>query len=52
VQQSIGTPRERNPAGLAFIKHFVVAAIDSGFVAALIEHHDVRGLSVPHLPSS
>jgi polar amino acid transport system substrate-binding protein len=52
VQQAIGTPRDRTPAGLAFLEHFVVAAVDSGFVAVLIEHHDVKGLSVPHAPSS
>jgi polar amino acid transport system substrate-binding protein len=52
VQQAIGTPRDRSPAGLAFLEHFVVAAIDSGFVAVLIEHHNVNGLSVAHAPSS
>jgi polar amino acid transport system substrate-binding protein len=52
VQQAIGTPRDRSPAGLAFLEHFVVAAVDSGFVGGLIEHHNVKGLSVAQAPSS
>jgi polar amino acid transport system substrate-binding protein len=46
VQQAIGTPRDRNAAGLAHLEGFVRAAIDSGFVAELIEHHGATGLSV------
>lgn len=46
VQQAIGTPRDRDPAGLAYLELVVGAAIDSGFVAALIEHFDAKGLSV------
>ena len=46
VQQAIGTPRDRDPAGLAYLDGFVRAAIDSGFVADLIEHHGAAGLSV------
>jgi polar amino acid transport system substrate-binding protein len=52
VQQAIGTPLDRNPAGIAFLEHFVVAAVDSGFVAVLIEHYNAQGLSVAHAPSS
>jgi polar amino acid transport system substrate-binding protein len=46
VQQAIGTPRTRDGAGIAFLERFVSAAIDSGFVADLIDHHGVQGLSV------
>jgi polar amino acid transport system substrate-binding protein len=46
VQQAVGTPRTRDAAGLAYLEAFVSAAIDSGFIAELIEHHGARGLSV------
>jgi polar amino acid transport system substrate-binding protein len=46
VQQAIGMHRNREPAGLAYLERFVHGAIESGFVAALIEYHAVRGLSV------
>jgi polar amino acid transport system substrate-binding protein len=46
VQQAIGTHRDRGGAGLAYLEHFVEWAIKSGFVAALIDHYQVRGLSV------
>ena len=46
VQQAIGTPRDRDSAGIAFLDRFVAAAVMSGFVAALIEHHGATGLSV------
>jgi polar amino acid transport system substrate-binding protein len=45
VQQAIGTPR-KNAAGAAFLRDFVEEVKASGFVARLIEHHKVRGLSV------
>ncbi|MFN6999618.1 transporter substrate-binding domain-containing protein [Elioraea tepidiphila] len=45
VQQAIGTARE-NAAGAAFLRDFVEEAKASGFVAALIARHGVRGLSV------
>lgn len=51
VQQAIGTPSDRSPAGLAFLQRFVITAIDEGFVAALIKYHDVKGLSVAPTPS-
>jgi polar amino acid transport system substrate-binding protein len=45
VQQAIGTARE-NAAGAAFLRDFVEEAKASGFVAALIARHGLRGLSV------
>ena len=45
VQQAIGTARG-NLAGAAFLRDFVAEAKSSGLVAALIERHQVRGLSV------
>ncbi len=46
VQQAIGTPRRRNPAGAAYLANFVEDAKASGLVASLIERYHVRGLSV------
>jgi polar amino acid transport system substrate-binding protein len=46
VQQAIGTPRDRDPAGFAFLEAFVEDAKASGLVASLIERHGVKGLSV------
>lgn len=46
VQQAVGTLRSRDAAGLAYLESFVAAAVESGFVAALIEHHGASGLSV------
>jgi polar amino acid transport system substrate-binding protein len=45
VQQAIGTA-PGNDAGIAFIREFVESAKGSGRVAALIDKHKVRGLSV------
>ncbi len=45
VQQAVGTARG-NQAGAAFLSEFVEEAKASGFVASLIERHNVRGLSV------
>ena len=45
VQQAVGTARP-NTAGAAFLAAFVEKAKKSGLVAALIERHKVRGLSV------
>ena len=45
VQQAIGA-RRGNAAGAAFLETFVEEAKASGFVAELIERHNVRGLSV------
>jgi polar amino acid transport system substrate-binding protein len=42
VQQAIGTRRE-NGAGAEFLQAFVTEAIASGFVAELIERHQVAG---------
>lgn len=46
VQQAMGTPRDRDPAGAAYLAEFVEAAKASGLVAEFIERHKVRGLSV------
>ena len=46
VQQAMGTPNDRDPAGLAYLRTFVADAKASGFVAAAIERHDAKGLSV------
>lgn len=46
VQQAIGTPRNRDPAGVAFLSAFVEKAKSNGLVAQLIEKHSARGLSV------
>ena len=45
VQQAVGTTRG-NQAGAVFLSEFVEEAKASGFVASLIERHNVRGLSV------
>jgi polar amino acid transport system substrate-binding protein len=45
VQQAIGTEK-KNAAGAAFLAEFVVEAKRSGFVAKLIEKHNVAGLAV------
>ena len=45
VQQAIGTSR-KNTAAAAFLRDFVEEVKASGFVAGLIEHHKVRGLTV------
>lgn len=47
VQQAIGTPRGRDPAGFEYLTVFVERAKASGLVARLIENHGVVGLSVP-----
>lgn len=46
VQQAMGTPRSRDAAGFEYLKAFVEAAKASGFVAGLIDKHEVKGLSV------
>lgn len=46
VQQAIGTPRNRDDAGFAYLTAFVEHAKASGFVAGLIAKHNVAGLSV------
>jgi polar amino acid transport system substrate-binding protein len=45
VQQAIGVPRAKAEAA-AYLAKFVAAAKQSGFVAALIERHGVKGLAV------
>ena len=47
VQQAIGTPRDRDPAGIAYLEAFVADAKASGLVAALIARHGATGLTVP-----
>ncbi len=46
VQQAMGTPTDRDPAGFEYLKAFVEAAKASGLVAELIAKHEVVGLSV------
>lgn len=49
VQQAIGTPRNRHPAGIEYLTDFVEAAKSSGLVASLIDEHGVTGLSVAEM---
>ena len=60
VQQAIGTPQDRDPAGITFLNGFVTRAKAGGLVAELIEKHSANGLSVapvdapgsdPHSPA-
>ena len=46
VQQAMGTPRDRDPAGIEYLSSFVEAAKASGLVADLIDRHGVEGLTV------
>jgi polar amino acid transport system substrate-binding protein len=45
VQQSVGTPQGR-PAGAKYLGEFAKDVKVSGFVAAAIARHAVRGVSV------
>ena len=42
----MGTPRGRADAGFTYLRAFVEAAKVTGFVASLIEKHQVQGLTV------
>ena len=46
VQQAMGTPTGRDPAGFEYLTAFVEAAKASGLVAGFIARHEVQGLSV------
>ncbi len=46
VQQAIGTPNDRDPAGASYLAAFVEAAKSAGLVAELIAKHEAHGLSV------
>ncbi len=46
VQQAIGTPKDRHPAGIEYLNAFVEAAKTDGLVRDLIEQYGVEGLSV------
>ncbi|MDH5536200.1 MAG: ABC transporter substrate-binding protein [Betaproteobacteria bacterium] len=46
VQQGVGTPKGRDPAGVKYLCAFVEEAKASGLVAKLIEKHGVVGLTV------
>ncbi|MCP4222149.1 MAG: transporter substrate-binding domain-containing protein [Actinomycetia bacterium] len=46
VQQAMGTPRDRDQAGYAYLHSFVEEAKASGLVASLIDEHGAQGLSV------
>jgi polar amino acid transport system substrate-binding protein len=45
VQQAAGTPKGR-PAGARYLRAFIEDVKATGLVARLIEHHNVRGLTV------
>ncbi len=47
ITQAMGTPRSRPDAGLALLDRFVAVAIETRFVADVIDHHGAAGLSVP-----
>jgi len=49
VQQAIGTPRDRDAAGVDFLSDFVEWAKSSGLVARSIAAHATSGLSVAAL---
>ena len=52
IQQAIGTPRGRD-AGAAYLREFAEEAKASGLVAAAIDRHGVRGVSVaPPAPAA
>ena len=46
VQQAIGTPRDRDEAGITYLRRYVEAAKETGLVGRLIEKHAVTGLAV------
>ena len=46
VQQAMGTPKDRDPAGFEYLRSFVEAAKADGLVAGFIDAHSVQGLSV------
>ncbi|MFT5201696.1 MAG: polar amino acid transport system substrate-binding protein [Candidatus Aldehydirespiratoraceae bacterium] len=46
VQQAMGTPRDRDPAGFGYLREFVEAAKSSGLIAELINRHEANGLTV------
>ncbi|MEM7741314.1 MAG: transporter substrate-binding domain-containing protein [Pseudomonadota bacterium] len=43
VQQAIGTPKGRHPAGADYLRQFVANAKSSGLVQALIDEHGTTG---------
>jgi len=43
VQQAMGTPRDRNPAGFEYLSAFVEDAKATGLVRSLIDKHGVAG---------
>ena len=52
VEQAIGTPRHRPPAGIAYLVEFVDDLTARGFVANRIAAHGVTGLRVSQPPST
>ncbi len=46
VQQGVGTPKGRDPAGAKYLREFVEEVKASGLVAKLIERNNVVGLTV------
>jgi polar amino acid transport system substrate-binding protein len=49
VQQSMGVRQER-AAAAAYLAAFVDEITSSGLLRAIVERHDVRGLSIPAAP--
>lgn len=46
IQQAMGLPKSRNTDAAVFLRHFVEQMKSSGFVAAALKHHNVKGASV------
>ncbi len=51
VQQAMGTPKDRDPAGFAYLTAFVEHAKASGMVAEAIARHGVEGKLAPAPPA-
>lgn len=47
VQQAMGTPKDRDPAGFEYLTRFVEHAKATGFVEASIDSHGVEGKLAP-----
>lgn len=46
IQQAMGLPKSRNTDAANFLRHFVEQMKSSGFVAAALQRHNVKGASV------
>jgi len=47
VQQAMGTPKDRDPAGFEYVTRFVEHMKATGFVEASIDSHGVAGKLTP-----